>query len=93
MVLVTVPLRQGGLGMRFSNQGRFREQGRFLQRQFLQGGELPFGEVLSDNIIAQAVTAIDGVWKDRIYTPLTTLWLFLSQVLRADHSCRVAVRR
>ena len=79
--------------MRFSNQGRFREQVRFLQRQFLQDGELPFNSVLSEEIVAQAMTAADGVWKDRIYTPLVTLWLFLGQVLSADHSCRAAVAR
>jgi hypothetical protein len=30
---------------------------------------------------------------DRIYSPLVTLWVFLSQVLSADHSCRAAVAR
>ena len=29
--------------MRHSNQGWFREQARFLRRQFLQDGGLPFG--------------------------------------------------
>ncbi len=29
---------------------------------------------------------------DRIYTPLVTLWVFLSQVLSADHSCRCGDR-
>jgi hypothetical protein len=79
--------------MRFCNQGRFREQVRFLKRQFLQDEGLPIGDVLTDDIIAQAMTAIEGVWKDRIYTPLVTLWVFLSQVLSADHSCRRAVAR
>ena len=79
--------------MRFSNQGRFREQVRFLKRQFLQDGGLPFGDVLTDDFVAQAMTAVEGVWRDRIYTPLVTLWVFLSQVLSADHSCRAAVAR
>ena len=34
-----------------------------------------------------------GVWKDRIYSPLVTWWVFLSQVLSQDHSCRAAVAR
>jgi hypothetical protein len=79
--------------MRFSNQGRFREQVRFLKRQFLQDGSLPFGDILTDDIVSQAMTAIEGVWRDRIYTPLVTLWVFLGQVLSADHSCRAAVAR
>lgn len=32
-------------------------------------------------------------WLDRIYSPLVTLWVFLGQVLSADHSCRAAVAR
>jgi hypothetical protein len=85
--------RQGGLTMLFSNHGRFREQARFLRRQFLQDGDLPFTDVLSDGIVLQALTAINVVWLDRIYSPLVTLWVFLGQVLSADHSCRAAVAR
>ncbi len=79
--------------MSFSNQGRFRQQVRFLQRQFLQDGELPFTDVLSEGTITQALKALDVVWLDRIYSPLVTLWVFLSQVLSQDHSCRAAVAR
>ena len=79
--------------MRYSNQGRFRQQVRFLRRQFLQDGDLPFTNVLSEGIVAQALTAIDVCWLDRIYSPLVTLWVFLGQVLSADHSCRAAVAR
>src|SRR4249919_1661069 len=79
--------------MHFSNQGRFHEQVRFLKRQFLQDGDLPFGDTLTNQIVAQAMTAVEGVWKDRIYSPLVTLWVFLGQVLSADHSCRGAVAR
>ena len=77
--------------MRDCNQRRFRQQIRFLRRQFLQDGGLPFGDVLSDEIVEQSLTAVNFVWNDRIYTPMVTLWMFLSQVLSADHSCRWAV--
>jgi len=77
--------------MRYSNQGRFQQQVRFLRRQFLQDGDLPFSNVLSEEIVAQALTAIDVFWMDRIYSPLVTLWIFLGQVLSPDHSCRAAV--
>jgi len=79
--------------MRFSNQGRLREQARFLRRQYLQDGALPFSDILTDDFIRQAMSVVDGVWKDRIYTPVVTLWVFLTQVLSADHSCRGAVAR
>src|SRR6185369_2415776 len=84
---------QGGLTMSFSTRGRFREQVRFLRRQFLQDGELPFQDVLSESAVAQALKALDVVWLDRIYSPLVTLWVFLGQVLSRDHSCRAAVSR
>ena len=79
--------------MRYSNHGRFQQQMSFLRRQFLQDGGLPFSNVLSDGIVAQALTAINVCWLDRIYTPLVTLSVFLGQVLNADPSCRAAVAR
>jgi hypothetical protein len=79
--------------MRYSNHGRFQQQVSFLRHQFLQDGDLPFSNVLSEGIVAQALTAIDVYWMDRIYSPLVTLWVFLGQVLRADQSCRAAVAR
>ena len=79
--------------MSFSIRGRFREQVRFLRRQFLQDGELPFTDALSESAVTQALKALDVVWLDRIYSPLVTLWVFLGQVLSQDHSCRAAVAR
>ncbi len=79
--------------MRDCNQVRFRQQIRFLRRQFVQDGGLPFTDVLSETGITQALKASNVVWLDRIYSPLVTLWVFLSQVLSQDHSCRAAVAR
>lgn len=79
--------------MRFSNPVRLRQQVQFLQRQFLQDGDLPFTDVLTTKMVSQALIAAEVVWKERIYTPLVTLWIFLSQVLSQDHSCRAAVAR
>src|SRR3954470_12361811 len=78
--------------MRHSNRGPFRDQVNFLRRQFLQDGDLPFTDVLTEEVLAQALTAVTG-WLDRIFSPLVTLWVFLGQVLGADHSCRAAVAR
>src|SRR3954452_25021365 len=75
-----------------SNRGAFRDQLNFLRRQFLQDGDLPFTNVLTEEVIAQALAAITG-WLDRIFSPLVTLWVFLGQVLSADQSCRAAVAR
>lgn len=75
------------------SHGRLQQQISFLRRQFLQEGDLPFTDVLSETTIAPALEAIEASWKDRIYSPLVTLWVFLSQVMSADHSCRAAVAR
>lgn len=69
-----------------SNQGRFRQQLRCLQRQFLQDGDFRFSDVLSESIVAQALQSLDIVSKERVYAPIATLWVFLSQVLSQDHS-------
>jgi hypothetical protein len=77
---------------RRSHAGSFHEQASFLRRQFLQDGDLPFTNVLAEEALAQALAAITG-WLDRVFSPLVTLWVFLGQVLSADHSCRAAVAR
>ena len=79
--------------MRHSNHGRFRQQVQFLRRQFLQNGDLPFTDILTEKVVAQALTALSKDWLDRVFSPLVTLWVFLGQVLSADHSCRAAVAR
>jgi hypothetical protein len=81
----------------YFQQGWFRQrcqrQFLFLKRQFLQDGRLPFGDALSETIVAKALTDHAVDWVDRIYSPLVTLWIFLGQVLSQDHSCRAAVAR
>jgi hypothetical protein len=54
---------------------------------------LPFTDILTDTVIGQALAALSKDWLDRIFSPLVTLWVFLGQVLSADHSCRAAVAR
>src|SRR5262245_19183228 len=79
--------------MRDCDQGRFQQQVRFLRGELRQDGPLRFSNLLSGEVVENALTAVDLVWNDRIYTPLVTLWVFLSQVVSADHSCRAAVAR
>lgn len=72
--------------------GSFRRHATLLRRQFLQDGGLPFTDVLTDQVLTDALAAVGG-WLDRVFSPLVTLWVFLGQVLSADHSCRAAVAR
>ena len=51
--------------MRHSNQGRFRHEVQFLRRQFLQDGDLPFTDVLTEGLVAQTLTAVGVFWKEK----------------------------
>ena len=79
--------------MRCPYHGCFRRQVDLFRRQFLQEGSLPFTDVLTEEPLSQSLETIRVPWKDRIFTPLVTLWAFLGQVLSGDHSCRAAVAR
>src|SRR5438270_5247249 len=78
--------------MRHSHPATVREHVTALRRQFLQDGDLPFTDILTEDVVAPALAALTG-WLDRVFSPLVTLWVFLGQVLSADHSCRAAVAR
>jgi hypothetical protein len=54
---------------------------------------LPFSEVLPGAQIEAVLTQLGTTFRDRVFSPVVTLWTFLSQVLSADHSCRDAVAR
>jgi hypothetical protein len=55
--------------------------------------ELPFSVLLTAERIESLVNELGVLYRDRIYLPSVTLWVFLSQVLSQDHSCRDAVAR
>jgi hypothetical protein len=79
--------------MRLPSNRLLTHQGDALRRQFLQDGGLPFADVLTAEGLHEALGEVKAAWKERIYTPLVTLWVFLGQVLNADQSCRAAVAR
>lgn len=54
---------------------------------------LPFHDILDAQRVEDALDAEGVTFHERIYTPLVTICLFLSQVLDPDHSCRAAVAR
>src|SRR5271154_2882821 len=54
---------------------------------------LPFADVLTEARIHDALDEHGVPYRDRVFSPVTTIWGFLSQVLSDDHSCRDAVTR
>src|SRR5437868_8907930 len=71
----------------------FTKQVGFLRCQFLHDGDLSFSNVLSEDLVKRALTAIGGFWMDRIFSPLVTLWIFLRQVLSADQRAQRCARQ
>jgi hypothetical protein len=54
---------------------------------------LMFGHVLAQEDVENECHSLGHVWRERIFTPLVTLWTFLWQVLSVDGSCRNAVAK
>lgn len=52
-----------------------------------------FGGLLDPAAIREALAQGRIRWRGSVFTPMVTLWTFLGQVLRPDHSCRAAVAR
>jgi hypothetical protein len=52
---------------------------------------LPYRDLLDGEIVRSALVEEKLKFRVRTYTPLITLWTFLTQVLDSDHSCRKAV--
>jgi hypothetical protein len=61
--------------------------------QARQHGDLYFAALLEEQHIREAMGAASSLWQGWIYTPAVTIWVFLSQCVSADHSCREAVAR
>jgi len=55
--------------------------------------DLYFAALLSQDRILNAFGNARAAWQGWIYTPAVTVWVFLSQCLSPDHSCRDAVAR
>lgn len=72
---------------------RLAEQVKRFRARFVQSVGSVLGEVIPSKRLMQWVKDEVGDWRERVYSPFTTLVLFIEQVLGADHSCRDAVAR
>jgi hypothetical protein len=71
-----------------------RGRGHFAAaRRFAEAAGLPFADCLPAGAVEEAVRAEGVRFRDRLYPPAVTVWVFLSQVLDAAHCCRQAVAR
>jgi hypothetical protein len=64
-----------------------------VRGRFARNDGLPFAAVLTEASILDVLNEYGVQYRDRVFSPVTTIWGFLSQVLSEDHSCRDAVAR
>jgi hypothetical protein len=64
-----------------------------VRARFARDQGLPFADSLSKRSILDALDEHGVQYRDRLFSPVTTIWGFLSQVLSEDHSCRDTVSR
>jgi hypothetical protein len=64
-----------------------------LRARFARNEGLPFADILTGASILEVLNDHGIEFRDRVFSPVTTIWGFLSQVLNDDHSCRDAVSR
>ena len=77
-------------------QGRLSSQVSRVQkyrRQMVEDQDLCFTELLPKEQVNAAIKRHQVRFRQRLYTPLVTIWTFLYQVLAPDQSCRAAVAR
>jgi len=77
-------------------QERQNSQGHRVQKHkshIIEDQDLCFTELLPREEVEEAIQRHHVCFRERLYTPLVTIWAFLYQVLATDQSCRAAVAR
>jgi hypothetical protein len=64
-----------------------------LKEKFTQSLGLPFHNLLPSSEIQKVIEELKIKYRRRLFDPVVTLWVFLSQVLEPDKSCHNAVSR
>jgi hypothetical protein len=64
-----------------------------VRGRFARNEGLPFADILTEANIRAVLQEHGVTYRDRVFSPVTTIWGFLSQVLSEDHSCRDVVSR
>lgn len=68
-------------------------QAEILKQKFQNSLALPWEQVLTEEVSQQVVEQQQVRYRQRFYTPVVTLWAWLSQVLDQDKSLSNAVSR
>ena len=79
--------------MQRNKKQSLREQVQRFRARFAQSVATVLGDVIPNESLTGWIAEEVGRYRERLYGPLTTLILFIEQVLGADHSCQDAVAR
>jgi hypothetical protein len=71
-----------------AQQERTRREAVKLRYQFAQGRRGIFSGVLPASKVRDVISEACEAWRDRVYSPATTLRLFIGQVLGEDRACQ-----
>jgi Transposase DDE domain len=63
------------------------------RRRLAKSSQFPITNLLSAADVDKALAAEGYSFRERIFSPVITIWIFLGQVLDADHSCRQGLLR
>jgi hypothetical protein len=79
--------------MAHPTRSRTRHQIRTLRDRFAQHDGLPFADVLPTERVERAIRDEGVRWREEVFTPVLTLWAFLTHVISPAGGCRAAVAR
>jgi len=69
------------------------KQFQLIRDQFVLVKGFAFANILDTRFVQGIIQEERAEYRDRVFSPIVTLWAFLTQVLDEDHSCRKAVAR
>lgn len=70
---------------RRQSKSQSAEESRTKKQQFL------LEQIFSNQWIQELLQDSGLQWRERVFSPLVTMWVFINQILSQDHSCRSAV--
>ena len=79
--------------MQCNKKRRLMTQVQRFRKRFLQSIGTALADVIPTQSLIGWILEEVGSYRERIYSPLTTLSLFIEQVLGSDHSCQDAVAK
>jgi len=75
------------------SHGRLKHQVHLMRQRMVEARQLPLTDLLCPQRVQRVIEQEGGLVRDCFWSPLVTIYTFLSQVLDKDHSCRQAVAR